>query len=265
MLLVNNIEVIYNKVILVLKGVSLEIPDGKIVTLLGANGGGKTTTLKSVSGLLRTELGEVTEGSIIWNDRRIDGMPAHKIVELGIVQIQEGRMALEHLTAEENMRVGAYSRKEERATIARDLGMVYDYFPILKTLRNRVAGYLSGGEQQMMVIGRGMMSSPKVMLLDEPSMGLAPIMVRGIFEIVGRLNRERHTSILLVEQNAVAALKIADYGYIMENGRVVFDGPKEKLQENEDVKEFYLGFGRGDSTKSYRAVKHYKRRKRWLG
>ncbi|OPX36317.1 MAG: ABC transporter ATP-binding protein [Desulfobacteraceae bacterium 4484_190.1] len=265
MLSINNIEVIYNKVILVLKGVSVEVPEGKIVALLGANGGGKTTTLKSISGLLRTELGEVSEGNITWDGKRINGLPAHKVVEKGIVQVQEGRMALEHLSAEENLKVGAYSRKDGRAAIARDLDMVYNYFPRVKALRGRISGYLSGGEQQMMVIGRAMMSDPKVMLLDEPSMGLAPLLVKSIFQIVERLNKERNTSILLVEQNAKAALKIADYGYVMENGRIVFDGPSEKLNDNEDIKEFYLGFGHSANEKTYRNVKHYKRRKRWLG
>ena len=265
MLSINNIEVIYNKVILVLKGVSVEVPKGKIVALLGANGGGKTTTLKSISGLLRTELGEVSEGNITWDGKRIDGLPAHKVVEKGIVQVQEGRMVLEHLSAEENLRVGAYCRKDGRAAIARDLDMVYNYFPRVKALRSRISGYLSGGEQQMMVIGRAMMSDPKVMLLDEPSMGLAPLMVKSIFQIVERLNKDRNTAMLLVEQNAKAALKIADYGYVMENGRIVFDGPSEKLNDNEDIKEFYLGFGYNANEKTYRNVKHYKRRKRWLG
>ena len=264
MLSVNNIEVVYSDVILVLKGVSIELPDEKIVVLLGANGGGKTTTLKAISGLLKTELGEVTEGNILLGQERIDKLPPHEIVRKGIIQVQEGRMALEQLTTEENLKIGAYTRRK-RNSIINDLAMVYNYFPRIKALRKRTAGYLSGGEQQMMVIGRALMSNPKVMLLDEPSMGLAPLLVKEIFEIVARLNRERKTSILLVEQNVKIALGIASYGYIMENGRIVFDGPGEKLMENEDIKEFYLGLSDITNKRSYRDIKHYKRRKRWLG
>ncbi|MGQ9646538.1 MAG: ABC transporter ATP-binding protein [Thermodesulfobacteriota bacterium] len=263
MLLLNNIEVIYSDVILVLKGVSLEVPDGKIISLLGANGAGKTTTLKAISGVLYTELGEVTDGSIEFDGMRIDGKAPEEIVQIGIVQVMEGRRLFEHLTVEENLRVGAYARKDREA-ILKDLESVYHYFPRLKDLSGRVSGYLSGGERQMLVMGRAMMSNPKVMLLDEPSLGLSPLLVREIFEIITKINREEETSILLVEQNAKIALSTSDYGYIMENGRVVLDGPSQKLKENEDIKEFYLGLSQVGKRKSYREVKHYRRRKRWL-
>ena len=263
MLRLNNIEVIYSDVILVLKGVSLEVPDGKIISLLGANGAGKTTTLKAVSGVLYTELGEVTDGSIEFDDMRIDGKAPEEIVQMGIVQVMEGRRMFEHLTVEENLRVGAYARKD-RDAILKDLESVYSYFPKLKDLRGRVSGYLSGGERQMLVMGRALMSNPKVMLLDEPSLGLSPLLVKEIFEIVKKINKEEGTSILLVEQNAKIALSTSDYGYIMENGRVVLDGPSPKLKENEDIKEFYLGLSQVGKRKSYREVKHYRRRKRWL-
>mgnify|MGYP001096117513 CR=1 FL=1 len=264
MLVLNNIEVMYLNVILVLKGVSLEVPDGKIIALLGANGAGKTTTLKAISGLLRTEEGEVTDGSIQFDEKRIDKINPEDIVEMGIVQVMEGRKLFQHLTTEENLRIGGYSR-HDGGDIKKDLDMVYKYFPKLKDLRNRTSGYLSGGEQQMLVVGRAIMSHPKLMLLDEPSLGLAPLVVREIYEIVHRFNAEEGTSILLVEQNAIAALSIAEYGYVMENGKVVLDGPATKLQENEDVREFYLGLSQVGEKKSYREVKHYKRRKRWLG
>jgi len=259
----NNIEVIYSDVILVLKGVSLEVPDGKIISLLGANGAGKTTTLKAISGVLYTELGEVTDGSIEFDNMRIDGKAPEEIVQMGIVQVMEGRRMFEHLTIEENLRVGAYARKD-RDVILKDQESVYHYFPRLKDLRGHVSGYLSGGERQMLVMGRALMANPKVMLLDEPSLGLSPLLVREIFGIIKRINKEEGTSILLVEQNAKIALSTSDYGYIMENGRVVLDGPSPKLKENEDIKEFYLGLSQVGKRKSYREVKHYRRRKRWL-
>lgn len=263
MLRLNNIEVIYSDVILVLKGVSLEVPDGKIISLLGANGAGKTTTLKAISGVLYTELGEVTDGSIEFDGERIDGKAPEEIVQMGIVQVMEGRRLFEHLTVEENLWVGAYARTDKEG-ILKDLNLVYHYFPRLKDLRKQVSGYLSGGERQMLVMGRALMSHPKVMLLDEPSLGLSPLLVRDIFEVIKKINREEKTSILLVEQNANIALSTSDFGYIMENGRVVLDGPSPKLKENEDIKEFYLGLSQVGKRKSFREVKHYRRRKRWL-
>jgi len=263
MLRLNNIEVIYSDVILVLKGVSLEVPGGKVISLLGANGAGKTTALKAISGVLYTELGEVTDGSIEFDGMRIDGKAPEEIVQMGIVQVMEGRRLFEHLTAEENLRVGAYVRKD-REGVLKDLELVYHYFPRLKDLRGQVSGYLSGGERQMLVMGRALMSHPKVMLLDEPSLGLSPLLVRHIFEVIKKINREEKASILLVEQNAKIALSTSDYGYIMENGRVVLDGPSPKLKENEDIKEFYLGLSQVGKRKSFREVKHYRRRKRWL-
>lgn len=264
MLEVNNIEVLYGKVVLVLRGASLKVPDGSIVTLLGANGAGKTTTLKAISGLLKTEEGQVTDGSIIWNGQRIENGNPEDIVKRGIVQVMEGRRLFEHLTVEENLRVGAHVRRDGRS-VADNLEMIYGYFPKLKQLRNSISGYLSGGEQQMLVVGRALMSHPTLMLLDEPSLGLSPILVGEIFDIIRRINRDENTAILLVEQNAKAALELAHYGYVMENGRIVLDGPADKLSENEDVKEFYLGLSELGQRKSYRQVKHYKRRKRWLG
>jgi len=263
MLRLNNIEVIYSDVILVLKGVSLEIPDGRIVSLLGANGAGKTTTLKAVSGVLQTELGEVTDGSIEFDEMRIEDKTPEEIVRMGIVQVMEGRRLFEHLTVEENLRVGAYAR-DDKEGILRDLELVYHYFPRLKDLKGRVSGYISGGERQMLVMGRALMAHPKVMLLDEPSLGLSPLLVKEIFGIIRKINQEERTSILLVEQNAKIALTTSDYGYVMENGRVVLDGPSSKLKENEDIKEFYLGLSQLGKRKSYRDVKHYRRRKRWL-
>jgi branched-chain amino acid transport system ATP-binding protein len=260
----SNIEVKYSDVILVLRGVALEVPDGQIVCLLGANGAGKTTTLKAVSGLLHTELGEVTDGYIEFDGKRIDRLGPEQVTRLGIVQVMEGRRTLEHLTVEENLRAGALIHKSGSGE-KRDIDMVYDYFPRLKDYRNSTAGYLSGGEQQMVVIGRAMMAHPKLMLLDEPSLGLSPILVREIFEIVQRINQEEKTALLLVEQNARAALSIGTYGYVMENGRVVLDGSAASLRDNEDVKEFYLGLSEVGQQKSYKDVKHYKRRKRWLG
>jgi len=264
MLVLSNIEVMYLDVILVLKGVSLEVPEGEIIALLGANGAGKTTTLKAISGLLHTEEGEVTDGTIEFDGKRIDRMAPEDIVSMGIIQVMEGRRLFEHLTTEENLRIGAYSR-HNGGDIKKNLDMVYQYFPKLKDLRNQTSGYLSGGEQQMLVVGRAIMSHPKLMLLDEPSLGLAPMIVAEILEIIKRFNTEERTSILLVEQNAMAALSIATYGYVMENGKVVLDGPADKLKENEDVREFYLGLSQVGEKKSYRDIKHYKRRKRWLG
>jgi len=263
MLKLNNIEVIYNDVILVLKGVSLEVPQGKIVTLLGANGAGKTTTLKAISGVLLTELGEVTDGSIEYNGERIDRQDPEEIVKLGIVQIMEGRRLFEHLTVEENLLTGAFSRKDKN-DIQQDLKKIYGYFPKLGERCRAISGYLSGGERQMLVMGRAMMARPKVMLLDEPSLGLSPLLVKEIFKLIRQINEQEGVSILLVEQNARLALQLADFGYVMENGRIVLDGPSEKLQENEDIKEFYLGMSQKGKRKSYRDVKHYKRRKRWL-
>jgi branched-chain amino acid transport system ATP-binding protein len=263
MLRINNVEVIYSDVILVLKGVSLEVPDGKIVALLGANGAGKTTTLKAVSGILRTELGEVTDGDIEFDGTRIDRMDPEEIVNVGVIQVMEGRRLFEHLTVEENLEVGAYPRKDRNA-VRLDMAKAYAYFPRLEQMRRRTSGYLSGGERQMLVMGRAMMGRPKTMLLDEPSMGLSPLLVKEIFKIVGLINRQEGVSILLVEQNARIALTLSEHGYVMENGRIVMDGPAEKLRENEDVKEFYLGLSDKGKRKSYRDVKHYKRRKRWL-
>jgi branched-chain amino acid transport system ATP-binding protein len=263
MLQVSSIEVAYMKVIQVLRGVSLEVGDGKMVALLGANGAGKTTTLRAISGMLKTEEGEVTGGSIVFDGKRIDRYGPENIAAMGISQAMEGRRVLEHLNVDENLLVGAYCRKD-RAGVKRDLQVVFDYFPKIKNLRHRVSGYLSGGEQQMVVIGRALMARPKLMLLDEPSLGLAPLLVQNIYEIIQRICAEQKMAILLVEQNAIAALGIADYGYVMENGRVVLAGPAEKLRDNEDVREFYLGLSAVGSRKSYREVKHYRRRKRWL-
>ena len=263
MLQVNNIEVVYMNVIQVLRGVSLGVGDGKIVALLGANGAGKTTTLKAVSGMLRTEEGEVTDGSIDFDGKRIDRYGPEGVAALGISQAMEGRRVLEHLSVEENLYIGAYRRKG-RAGVKQDIEMVFDYFPPIKRLRRQMSGYLSGGEQQMLVIGRALMARPKLMLLDEPSLGLAPLLVHEIYKIIGRINTEQKMAILLVEQNARAALGISGYGYVMENGRVVLEGPAEKLKDNEDVQEFYMGLSTVGSKKSYREIKHYRRRKRWL-
>jgi len=263
LLSVNNIEVIYDHVILVLKGVSLEVPEGGIVALLGANGAGKSTTLKAISNLLRAERGEVTKGRVHYRGERVDGLSASDLVKRGVIQVMEGRHCFEHLTVEENLLTGAYTRKDGRAAVQRDLELVYSYFPPLRLRRGSQAGYISGGEQQMTALGRALMARPKLILLDEPSMGLAPQLVQEIFEIVGRLNRDEGVSFLLAEQNATVALRFADYGYVLENGRVVLDGPAESLRENEDIKEFYLGLSEG-GRKSYRDIKHYRRRKRWL-
>jgi branched-chain amino acid transport system ATP-binding protein len=263
LLRVNNIEVIYNHVILVLKGVSLDVPDGGIVALLGANGAGKTTTLKAVSNLLRAERGDVTKGSIEYRGARIDRLTPSEVVQKGVIQVMEGRHCFAHLTVEENLQTGAFTRRDAKADVSRDLEMVYSYFPRLKERRKSIAGYTSGGEQQMTAIGRALMSRPNMVLLDEPSMGLAPQLVEEIFEIVVKLNAEQKVSILLAEQNTNMALRFAHYGYILENGRVVLDGSADQLRQNEDVKEFYLGLS-ASGRKSYRDVKHYKRRKRWL-
>jgi branched-chain amino acid transport system ATP-binding protein len=262
MLKLNNIQVIYSEVILVLKGLSLEVPDGQIVALLGANGAGKTTTLKAISGLLKTEDGKVTDGSIEFMGRRIDGLDAEAICRAGVVQVMEGRKVLESLTVAENLKIGAYTRRDSDG-VKSDLQMIYDYFPRLVERRDQLAGYLSGGEQQMLVIGRALMAKPKLLMLDEPSLGLAPLLVREIFEIIQKINAERGTTFLLVEQNARIALGIAHYGYIMENGRIVFDGPATKLRGNDDVREFYLGLSEAGRRKSFKDIKFYKRRKRW--
>jgi branched-chain amino acid transport system ATP-binding protein len=263
MLALNNIEVIYDGVILVLKGVSLNVGEGAITTLLGANGAGKTTTLKAISGLLRSERGDVTKGSVELGGQRIDGMPPHEVVKRGVVQVFEGRRVFEHLTTEENLIAGAHILGD-RARVSDGIARVYEYFPRLKDRRTVQSGYLSGGEQQMLVIGRALMSAPRVMLLDEPSLGLAPMLVEEIFAIVQRLNREQKLTVLLVEQNATLALAIAEHGYVMENGRIVLEGSAAALRDNADIKEFYLGLTEVGARKSYRDVKHYKRRKRWL-
>ena len=258
---INNIEVKYHEVILVLKGVSIEVPRGGIVALLGANGAGKSTTLKAISGLLKVEDGEVTDGAIEFEGKRIHHEKAANIAKMGIIQVIEGRKVFEHLTVEENLKVGAHLRKT--GSVKDGLQMVYHYFPRLVEKRNEIAGFVSGGEQQMAVVGRALMTEPKLVLLDEPSMGLAPMLIHEIFNILTKLNKEEQISILLVEQNVKLALTVAPYAYVMETGRIVMDDPSEKLMENEDIKDFYLGMG-GGGNKSFRDVKHYKRRKRWL-
>jgi branched-chain amino acid transport system ATP-binding protein len=260
---VNNIEVIYDHVILVLKGVSLEVPEGGIVALLGANGAGKTTTIKAISNLLKSERGEVTKGSIEFMGDRVESLNPANLVNRGVVQVMEGRHCFEHLTVEENLMTGAYTRKDGRKAIADSLEKVYAYFPRLRERRKSQAGYTSGGEQQMIAVGRALMANPKVVLLDEPSMGLAPQLVEEIFQIVQTLNQKEGVTFLLAEQNTNVALRYATYGYILENGRVVMDGKANELQNNEDVKEFYLGISGGER-KSFRDVKQYRRRKRWL-
>lgn len=259
----NNIEVIYDHVILVLKGVSLSVPAGGITALLGANGAGKTTTLKAISNLLHAERGEVTKGSIVFEGEQVQALSPNELVRRGCIQVMEGRHCFGHLSVEDNLMTGAFTRRDGKAEVNRDLEMVYTYFPRLKVRRSSQAGYTSGGEQQMTAIGRALMSRPKMILLDEPSMGLAPQLVEEIFEIVKKLNEEQGVSFLLAEQNTNVALRYAKYGYILESGRVVLDGEAEALRTNEDVKEFYLGVG-GEGRKSFRDVKHYKRRKRWL-
>jgi branched-chain amino acid transport system ATP-binding protein len=263
MLAINNIEVVYDRVILVLRGVSIAVNQGSITTLLGANGAGKTTTLKAISGVLRSERGEVTKGTIALGEQRIDGMRAHEVTQLGLVQVFEGRRVFENLTTEENLVAGGHVQPQS-AAIKQGIELVYSYFPRLRERRGQVSGYLSGGEQQMLAIGRALMSQPKVVLLDEPSLGLAPLLVEEIFGIVDRLVKQEKLSVLLVEQNATMALAVADHGYVMENGRIVLEGPAAKLRDNSDIKEFYLGLNEGGARKSYRDTKHYKRRKRWL-
>jgi len=262
-LVLNNIEVVYSHVILVLKGVSLSVPKGGIVALLGANGAGKTTTLKAISNLLRAERGEVTKGSIVFDGHEVHELSPNDLVQRGCIQVMEGRRCFAHLTVEENLLTGSFTRRDGKGAIAADLERVYAYFPRLKERRNSTAGYTSGGEQQMCAIGRALMSRPKMILLDEPSMGLAPQIVEEIFEIVRDLNEREHVSFLLAEQNTAMALRYARYGYILENGRVVMDGEANALAANEDVKEFYLGISQG-RRKSFRDSKHYRRRKRWL-
>ncbi|MFW6324671.1 MAG: ABC transporter ATP-binding protein [Desulfovibrionales bacterium] len=263
LLRVENLEVVYNDVVLVLKGLSLSVQQGRITALLGANGAGKSTTLKAISGLLHTEDGEITDGSVIYEGRKIHTCPPDEVVRKGLFQVMEGRRVFEDLDVEENLRCGAFTRSFKN--FQSDLETVYSYFPRLKERRRQLAGYLSGGEQQMLAIGRALMAEPRLLLLDEPSLGLAPLLVEEIFEIIKRINREQQVSILLVEQNARAALSIANAGYIMENGRIVLDGTAESLLTNPDVQEFYLGMGQTGEKKSYREVKHYRRRKRWLG
>ncbi len=263
LLAVNNIEVIYDHVILVLKGVSFSVPKGAVVTLLGANGAGKSTTLKAISNLLRAERGEVTKGSIEYLGEHIESLGANALVKRGVIQVMEGRHCFEHLTIEENLLTGAHTRADGRRRINDDLDLVYSYFPRIKERRTAQAGYISGGEQQMTAIGRALMARPNLILLDEPSMGLAPQLVEEIFEIVKRLNENENVSFLLAEQNAHMALRYSSYGYVLENGRIVLNGEAADLSENEDIKEFYLGLGAA-GRKSYRDVKHYRRRKRWL-
>jgi branched-chain amino acid transport system ATP-binding protein len=262
-LAVNNIEVIYDHVILVLKGVSLDVPKGGIVALLGANGAGKTTTLKAISNLLHAERGDVTKGSILFEGAEVQDLSPNELVRRGCIQVMEGRQCFAHLTVEENLLTGAFTRRDGKAAIRKDIDLVYSYFPKLAERKESIAGYTSGGEQQMCAIGRALMSRPKMILLDEPSMGLAPQIVEEIFDIVKSLNEKEGVSFLLAEQNTYMALKFARYGYILENGRVVMDGDAKSLAENEDVKEFYLGISEG-RRKSFREGKHYRRRKRWL-
>lgn len=261
---VNNIEVVYQSAILTLRGVSLEVPTGAIVALLGANGAGKSTTLKAISGLLSIELGSVTRGNIQFEGKRIDGLRPYDIVKMGIVQVMEGRKVLEQLTAEENLKAGAFIAGDG-TDFKKKLDMVYSYFPRLKDLKNAISGYCSGGEQQMLVMGRALMAGPKILLLDEPSLGLSPVLVQEIFNIVRHINAESKISILIVEQNARAALDLAQHGYVMENGRMVLDDTAEKLKDNEDIREFYFGMAVSGEKASYRELKFYKRRKRWLG
>jgi len=264
MLQINNLEVVYHDIILVLRGISLKVPEGGVVAFLGSNGAGKSTTLRAVSGLLPYEDGKIVKGSIEWEGQPIHRLDPQEIVRLGITQVPEGRRVFSDLSVEENIRVGAHLRGHRRSAVQKDLAMVLDYFPALKERLKIKAGYISGGEQQMLAIARALMSRPRLMMLDEPSLGLAPLLVTEIFDIIQRINREEKVSILLVEQNALMALSSAEYGYIMENGKIVLDGPCQKLMQNEDVKEFYLGMTEAEERKSYADVKHYKRRKRWL-
>ena len=264
MLAINNIEVIYNNVVLVLKGISIDVKPQSITTILGANGAGKTTTLKSISGLLKPERGQVTRGSIEFDGERIDKLPPHETVKKGVVQVFEGRRVFTHLSIEDNLLAGAHIVSDMK-TVRDMIDQVYTFFPRLKERRTGQAGYLSGGEQQMLAIGRALMSNPKMIMLDEPSLGLAPMIIEEIFGIIQRMREEAGVTILLVEQNANLALSIADHGYVMENGSIVMEGPAKELLANSDIQEFYLGIGEGGSRKSFRDVKHYRRRKRWLG
>jgi branched-chain amino acid transport system ATP-binding protein len=266
LLSVNNIEVIYDHVILVLKGVSLQVPKGKVVALLGANGAGKSTTLKAISNILAAERGDVTKGSIDYKNERVDKLSPNQLVKRGVIQVMEGRHCFAHLSIEDNLLTGAYTRVISNAQVKQELEKIYDYFPRLKVRRKSQAAYTSGGEQQMCAIGRAMMAKPEMVLLDEPSMGLAPQIVEEVFEIVKDLNKRENVSFLLAEQNTMVALRYSDYGYILENGRVVMDGAAEELRNNEDVKEFYLGVAANDDEErtSFKEVKSYRRRKRWL-
>jgi branched-chain amino acid transport system ATP-binding protein len=264
MLELRNVDAVYNGVIQVLRGVSLEVPPGRIVALLGSNGAGKTTTLKAISSLLAVEQGRVERGEIRWNGQAITNAEPAAVIRVGIVQVLEGRKVLKHLNVEQNLLVGAHLRGD-KAAIAADLASMYESFPKLKTLRERAAGYLSGGEMQMLLVGRALMAGPKLLLLDEPAMGLAPLIVKDLFDFLRSLRDRQGLSILVVEQNVSAALQIADHGYVMENGRIVLHGPKAELERNEDVREFYLGLSLSQERRSFRDVKHYKRRKRWLG
>jgi len=264
LLQLNNVEVIYSDVILVLKGINMEVQEGGIVALLGANGAGKTTTLKAISGLLHSEDGKVSSGSVHFQGKAIHREEPQKIVQMGIIQVMEGRKVLQHMTVEQNLIVGG-NRHKSKQELKSAVESVYAYFPVLRNLRNRISGYLSGGEQQMMLIGRALMARPKLILLDEPSLGLAPLIVSEIFHMVKRMKDEANATFLLVEQNAKMALSIADYGYVLENGRIVLSATGEELGQNEDVKEFYLGMNLSGDVKSFKNVKHYKRRKRWLG
>ncbi len=265
-LILNNVEVVYSDVIQVLRGVSLEVQPGTIVALLGSNGAGKTTTLRAISGLLVSQDGKITRGTITYDGARIDRLLPDDVVRRGLIQILEGRRLFQHLTVEENLEVGAIARGQTKGSIMKEnLAEVYHYFPKLEAMRKRVSGYLSGGEQQMLVIGRALMSNPRFIMLDEPSLGLAPLLVAEIFRAIQQLRDQKGISILLVEQNANLALSVADYAYVMDNGRIVLDGAADQLVNNEDIKEFYLGLNQLGERKSYRDVKHYKRRKRWLG
>lgn len=264
LLQLKNVEVVFDNVIQVLRSANLDVPEGRIVALLGANGAGKTTTLKAVSGLLEVEKGRVTSGEILFGDRNIENIDPCETVRMGIVQVLEGRKVLSHLTVEQNLRLGAHFRKD-REQVPRDMERICGYFPLLKKVYRRTAGYLSGGEMQMLMLGRALMARPRLLLLDEPSMGLAPLLVKEIFERLVQINREEGVTLLLVEQNAGSAIKICDYGYVMENGRIVLHGSRSELEANEDIREFYLGLSLTRQKKSFRDVKHYKRRKRWLG
>jgi branched-chain amino acid transport system ATP-binding protein len=263
-LTLTNVDVVYGGVIQVLRSANLDVPDGKIVVLLGSNGAGKTTTLRAISGLLSAELGEVTAGEIRLDGRAITNADPIEVFAHGIVQVLEGRKVLEHLTVEQNLRIGAH-RRSDLPAVRRDLERIYDYFPQLPQLLRRTAGYLSGGEMQMLLIGRALLAQPRVLLLDEPSMGLAPKLVEQLFEVIGRINREEALTVLLVEQNARAAIRYCDYGYVMDGGRIVLHGTREQLEQNQDVQEFYLGLSLSAERRNFRNVKHYRRRKRWLG